>query len=209
MPLRDGNHENADCIGSTTHSFAQRRKSCARNTSGILYTSHVRSPYHASPLRPDQSAGILAPAGHRTDRHLIQLQEQGLRGVEERHRVDGRLSQPPGHPPRRAPARPGFRRQPHPGARGDGAARAGGFRAFGAAPRHLYRAQDQDRGDRDDHRLGRAGKHGSAADHRACQRRGNRFVAPDVRDLRRWRAARPPRRIFGSQHRIPPEPSSA
>ncbi len=105
-------------------------------------------------------------ACHRADRHLVQLQEQGLCGAEECHRVDGHLSQPQRHPARRTPARAGFRHQPHAGARSDGAARARRLRALGAAPRRLYRAQDQERGDRADHRLGGAGKHGGAPDHR-------------------------------------------
>ena len=62
------------------------------------------------------------------------------------------------------------RHQPHAGARGDGAARARRLRALGAAARHLCGAQDQARGDRDDHRLGGAGKHGGAADHHERER---------------------------------------
>ncbi len=42
-----------------------------------------------------------------------------------------------------------------------------GLRALGAAPRRLCGAQDQGRGDRDDHRLGGAREHGGAPDHPA------------------------------------------
>ena len=105
----------------------------------------------------------------------------------------------------RVPPGAGLRHQPHAGARGDGAARARGLCALGAAPRRLRGAQDQARGDRADHRLGGARKHGGAADHRERQRRGDRLAAPHVRDLRERRSARASRRIFRGQHRIPPE----
>ena len=141
----------------------------------------------------------------RADRHLVQLQEQGLCGAEERHRVDGHLSQPQRHPARRTPARAGFRHQPHAGARGDGAARARGLRALGAAPRRLCRAQDQEGGDRADHRLGGAGKHGGAPDHpERAERRRYHLAAQDVRDLRGRAIARASRRIFRGEYRIPP-----
>ena len=38
-----------------------------------------------------------------------------------------------------------------------------------------------------------------------CQRRRDRLAAQDVRDLRRWAAARASRRIFRSQYRVSPD----
>ena len=89
------------------------------------------------------------------------------------------------HPARRAQPGAGFRHQPHAGARGHGAARARRFCPLGAAARRLCGAQDQARSDRTDHRLGRARKHGGAADHRERQRRRDRLAAPHVRRLSR------------------------
>ena len=107
------------------------------------------------------------------------------------------------HPARRAQPGAGFRHQPHAGARGHGAARARRFRPLGAAARRLCGAQDQARSDRTDHRLGRARKHGGAADHRERQRRRDRLAAADVRHFRQRRSARASRRIFRAQYRIP------
>ena len=81
----------------------------------------------ASVRLEDAQAGepAVLPRGRgRADRQPRELQAQGLYGAQERHRLDGRLSQPRRHPARRAPAGAGFRHQPHAGARGDGAARA-------------------------------------------------------------------------------------
>ena len=53
--------------------------------------------------------------------------------------------------------------------------------------------------------VGRAGKHGGAADHPERQRRRHRRPPAHVRDLRGRQAARQARRVFRGQHRLPPD----
>ena len=174
---------------------------------GILYaTDEFEFPHIAACSGYPECGGATgAAACGRPARQPGKFQAPGLCGAEERHRLDGRLHKPRRDQARRAPPGAPIRHQPHAGARGHGAARARGFRSFGAAARRLCGAQDQARGDRADHRLGGAGKHGGAVDHRERERRRHRVAAAHVRHLRERRGARPSRRIFRNQYRLPPD----